>query len=290
MTTITARRRRLRTTTLKPLAARSPDTTISTGSCWWCGAPADSREHRLKASDLRREYGKPPYNDLRTLTRFSGADRHDFRGPNSSLVKFAATLCVRCNDTRSQPFDDAWDTFVSYLADHEVEVVRTRRIDWVDVFGPQWERRGADVERYVLKHAICRIVDQLPGPITLAGEYIDFLNGGARVCAIEIELGIDLGVVELLRVTRSEPPPEQPDAADAGFLGTTALWVQQSQSTGEWAEPQAAIYYRYMGIFWRLGVASTSPFHRQQIVLDTRDDFFGPDFRQALASGDATSS
>jgi hypothetical protein len=270
--------------------AASPDITIQPGKCWWCGAPADSREHRLKGSDLRREYGKPPYTDLRTLTRFSEGDRHDFRGPNSGLVKFAATLCARCNDTRSQPFDEAWDAFVSYIADHEADVVGTQNVEWADVLGPQWQARGADVERYVLKHAICRVVDELPGPITIAGDYIDYLDGGPRPGAMEIELAIDLGVVELLRVTRADPPPEQPDAAKAGFLGTTGIYVQQSQSTGQWAEPQSGIYYRYMGVFWRLGAGSATPFGRQRIGLDVTEEFFGPGFREALAGGGATPS
>lgn len=190
------------------------DSTIQAGQCWWCGSPADSREHRLKASDLVREYGRPPFTGLRTLTRFSGEDRHDFQGPKSSLVKFAASLCRRCNNARSQPFDNAWDTFVMYLAENESRVVGSKTIDWTEVFGADWKRRGEDIERYVLKHIICRLIDQAPEPIRIAGEYIDFLNGGARPDAMEVELVIDLGVVELLRVTRAAPPREQPEAAD----------------------------------------------------------------------------
>jgi hypothetical protein len=119
----------------------------------------------------------------------------------------------------------------------------------------------------------------------IAGEYIDFLNGGPRPSALEIDLAIDLGVVELLRVTRAAPPPKQSEAADAGFLGTTALVVQQSRSTGQWSEPQAAICYRYMGIFWRLGAGSATPFDRQQIATGTTEAMFGPEVRKALATG-----
>lgn len=243
----------------------------------------------MKASDLVREYGRPPYDNLRTLTRFSGEDRHDFRGPKSSLVKFTASLCAPCNNSRSQAFDGAWDTFVGYVADHEPEIVATQRLDWAAVLGADWKARGTDVERYVVKHIICRLIDQAPGPISLDAEYIDFLDGGERPRTMEVELIIDLGVVELLRATRASPPPEQPDAADAGFLGTTALWVQQSQSTGQWSEPQAGLYYRYMGVFWRLGVASVTPFDQQVITLAKADELFGRDFRDALASRSANS-
>lgn len=269
------------------MAVGTSGITVEAGKCWWCGAPADSREHRLKASDLKREYGKPPYNDLRTLTRFSGDGQHqDFRGPNSALIMFSPTLCARCNDTRSQPFDTAWDAFGTYLAANEVKVVQTRQIDWRDVFGAQWRSRGADFERYVLKHAICRVVDHLPGPIKIGGEYIDFLNGGARP-SMAIELAIDFGIVGMLRATRADPPPAQPAAAEAGFLGDTDLLVLPSQADPEqWAEPHAGLYYRYMAVFWRLGPRdTTTPFDRPMLALGTTDAMFGPGFRAVFDTG-----
>ena len=216
----------------------------------------------------------------------SGDARHDFRGPNSDLVKFSQTLCKRCNDTRSQPFDNAWDTFVIYLADHEEEVVDQRQMDWATVFGPDWQARSANVERYILKHAMCRVVDELPGPLTVGGEYIDFLNGGPRP-PMAIDLALDLGIVGMLRATRANPPPEQPEAADAGFLGTTSLLTLASQSDPEqWAEPHAALYYRYMAVFWWLGPSrTTTPFDRQVIALGTTDAMFGQDFGAIFGTG-----
>lgn len=265
------------------VVAGTSDITIQSGRCWWCQAPADSREHRWKASDVVREYGKPPYNELRTLTRFSGADRHVFRGPKSGLVKFTASLCSRCNNTRSQPFDYAWDEFVTFVAEREAQILGARAIDWFDAFGASWKSRGADVERYVLKHIICRLIDEAPPPITLAGEYLAFLEGEVRPQAMEIELAIDIGIVGLLRATRAAPSPEQPPAADAGFLGTTPLFVQGNQSTGQWREPWGGLYYRYMGIRWRLGAGSATPFERRVITLVTTDEFFGPAVSEALA-------
>jgi len=265
----------------------STEFTIEPGKCWWCGADADSREHRLKASDLRREYGKPPYNDLRTLTRFSGGDRHDFRGTNSNLVKFSKTLCTRCNDTRSQPLDSAWDRFTACLADHEVDVVDAAKLDWSEVFGTDWRAAGADLERYVLKHAICRMIDQLPGPIIIGGEFIDFLNGGRRP-ALHIELKIDLGVLAMLRGTREAPPPEQPEAAEAGFLGTLDLNVGSIPDTEQWTAPSSGIVYRYVVVLWQLGVKGRSPLQRRRVRLGTTDAMFGRDFRTAIEAYERT--
>jgi hypothetical protein len=54
--------------------------------------------------------------------------RHDFRGPNSKLVKSKPSMCTRCNNVRSQPFDAAWDRFGSYLVDHEAEILARRSL------------------------------------------------------------------------------------------------------------------------------------------------------------------
>ncbi len=55
------------------------------GRGWWCGAPADSREHRLKKSGLVREFGKPPLsvsvNDDDTVA-FDARFLHDVADPD----------------------------------------------------------------------------------------------------------------------------------------------------------------------------------------------------------------
>lgn len=105
--------------------------------CWWCRGSADSREHKYKRSDIVREFGKPPYasDETPVILKDYGDRRqlHDVRGPNSSLARFATTLCGRCNDTRSQPFDAAYDRFVEYLREREDEIFETRCVDVGDV-------------------------------------------------------------------------------------------------------------------------------------------------------------
>jgi hypothetical protein len=125
----------------------------------------------------------------------------------------------------------AWDTFTSYLAAHNAAVISSREIDLEAVFGDDWANRALDVERYLVKHIICRLVDEAPAPVSIAGDYIDILNGGPRPESLEIDLVMDLGVVEMLRATREAPSPEGPEAAQSGFLGTPALSANQSRST-----------------------------------------------------------
>jgi hypothetical protein len=39
------------------------------GRCWWCGAAADSREHKHKKTDLAREFGSGPYIGASAVVR-----------------------------------------------------------------------------------------------------------------------------------------------------------------------------------------------------------------------------
>jgi hypothetical protein len=55
----------------------------TSGTCWWCRtAPADSREHKLKRSDLVRQFGRGPYPEL--VSSREGQLR-PVQGPNSKL-------------------------------------------------------------------------------------------------------------------------------------------------------------------------------------------------------------
>jgi hypothetical protein len=65
-------------------AAQDPE------ACWWCrSAPADSREHKLKRSDLVRQFGAGPFPEL-----VSVRDRktRTVQGPNSTLAKFKRSI------------------------------------------------------------------------------------------------------------------------------------------------------------------------------------------------------
>jgi hypothetical protein len=151
---------------------------IEAGKCWWCGAPADSREHKLKRSDLVREFGSPPYHEERTLQRVSKDGSQAIHGPGSRLFKFEPSMCARCNDTRSQPFDRAWDTLTHFLVDNEQTILARQEIDLRSVFRSAWRDGSANVARYVVKHLTCRMVQELPGPIQLDTALFEFLDGG----------------------------------------------------------------------------------------------------------------
>jgi hypothetical protein len=128
-----------------------------TGTCWWCCGAAGSREHRYKASDLRREFSREEYEKGEVIVR-RGEETEVVRGPKAATVKFDDVFCARCNNERSQPFDLAYDRLVGWWVENEGIVESTRRLPLEEI-DSDWQKLAEDVCRYFVKHIGCRIAD-----------------------------------------------------------------------------------------------------------------------------------
>lgn len=81
-----------------------------TVKCWLCGAETDlSREHKFKASDLRKEFGTG------TMHKFGNEKIKILQGANSKYAKFGYTLCSNCNGSITQGADQAYDEFLKHI-------------------------------------------------------------------------------------------------------------------------------------------------------------------------------
>jgi hypothetical protein len=110
------------------------------GVCWWCSNPADSAEHKYKRSDVVSEFGRPPYHDDSSLVRFveGRVVADNLRGSASGHFKFRVGLCGRCNSTRSQPFDRAYESLTAFIRLNEATILQNRSIDLAQVFRKDW--------------------------------------------------------------------------------------------------------------------------------------------------------
>ncbi|MGJ7540620.1 hypothetical protein ACSFCK_10145, partial [Brevibacterium luteolum] len=140
------------------------------GKCWWCGGVGDSREHKHKASVLRKMWGEEGL-----LLGRDGAELWPVPSVKSKVAKFGKTLCQECNNVRSQQFDEAYDIFVQFVWDNNRHLNRAHSIDWRQVYDADWEVKTGDLARYLIKSFGCWIADSgFPPPQVFA----DFLNGG----------------------------------------------------------------------------------------------------------------
>jgi hypothetical protein len=123
------------------------------GNCWWCGATADSREHKFKRTDLTRMWD----DEDGLMWGSRGPRLTRVRSPRSQVAKFAANLCQRCNNERSQPFDVAYDKFAEYVWNNTDLLWRSRYLDMEVIYGRDRPTGVVDLARYVAKHLGCRM-------------------------------------------------------------------------------------------------------------------------------------
>lgn len=125
--------------------------------CWICGQIADSKEHRIKKSDLIRAFGRGPYHDNLLHVRFE--QPKTIQGPNSNRLKYDKSLCQYCNSTLTQPFDRAYDTFIDYIYENESEILEDRIVDFYQVYGDDFGKQQTNLYKYFVKSFGCRLHD-----------------------------------------------------------------------------------------------------------------------------------
>jgi hypothetical protein len=84
--------------------------------CWICEInEADSGEHVLKKSVLDFILGKPSPTNKRFISHYHGRRNTPVSSFKNKRFKFNKNICQRCNDTLTQPYDDAFDIFIRKL-------------------------------------------------------------------------------------------------------------------------------------------------------------------------------
>ncbi|MFC9790865.1 hypothetical protein [Rhodococcus sp. NPDC127528] len=137
--------------------------------CWWCGGIADSREHRVKASELRKMFIDSDHLFL------GGGDRRPakLKGPGAKAILFPKVMCRECNNTRSKPFDNAYDHFVQKIRD-DPEYFRSRQqLDMTEIFNGD-SFGSKKLARYYMKNIACRIAEI---GFDVPAQIVDFMNG-----------------------------------------------------------------------------------------------------------------
>jgi hypothetical protein len=233
------------------------------GRCWWCGAVADSREHKHKKTDLTREFGSGPYlGDLAVVRGFQGKLRQ-VQGPDANEVKFARVLCAPCNNARSQPFDAAYDVLASFVVDNEPTILRTRWFRFSDVYGAGWRSARENVAKYYVKHIGCRLAE---AGIKVDQPVLDYLDGrSAGMTGLEMHFEIRGDIVAVFQHVRSR---HGEDFSQGLWMGD--LHCMYSPSTGAISQVQGFLGYRWLRLNYLYDSRITRPqgsFQRNRVRL-----------------------
>jgi hypothetical protein len=157
-------------------------------SCWWCGSPADSREHIFKKTDIKRTYGKA-FSDKNNLPLLISGSTNTYKiqGPDAQPVKFKANLCQNCNNARSSSFDRAYVKFIEHISPLFQEILSTREINLKEIFGDSWKEETRNLIKYYIKHIGCRLANEkIPTPENL----VRFLNDEEELKDVKLQFEV----------------------------------------------------------------------------------------------------
>jgi hypothetical protein len=134
--------------------------------CWICGDEASSGEHRTKKSDMRAIFGH--IRQAQSLYWNAVSQRNQrVKGLDARVLKFNDTLCSRCNNERTQPYDRAWEALSAYLRS-KPKIRGGERIDLGKVFPGAVHRSMLHVHLFFVKLFGCSIVESSI-PIDIGG-------------------------------------------------------------------------------------------------------------------------
>lgn len=175
-------------------------------------------------------------------------------------VRWRKNLCADCNNSKSQPFDRAYDHFESFLVEHINEIPSWERLDWAVIYGPDWREQARDLARYFGKQLGCMMATQ---QLRVPGELIAFLNGSARCPSVRFILYIDPRGVEMHEMMCRDGFEE----GLSTFVGLGEATAYQTDGVFSGVDYGYHIGYLWFIVQWRDGADMASWFEYQEITL-----------------------
>lgn len=130
---------------------------MRTSVCWICQInEANSAEHKIKGSILKRYFGKKYKNG--EMLYGQGDEMSEIESFKDKQVKFPKVICIECNERNTRNHDIAFDQFTEYIENNYNEIFSMGSLDFNEVFGEKWKTKKRDLYKYFAKHAGCKII------------------------------------------------------------------------------------------------------------------------------------
>lgn len=224
-----------------------------------CGAKATTSEHKFKHSHLRQIARRDGEADPRNVHKFSATLNDTLRSLNKgSQVRWGKNLCAPCNNTRSQPFDRAYDRFVAFMLAHADNLHSRTHLDWAEVYGEEWQEGAISLARYFVKQFGCMMATER---LHVPQDAIDFVQGSPRSASLHLALWRDHRIVQAHKMLQRR-------ALENGlmdFVGLPETHAVSNQGRLVGASYQCRLAYMIFNVDWREGTDEMS-FHEQQVI------------------------
>ena len=141
--------------------------------CWICGKPADTAEHTVKKSDLIRISGSKFFEKNNRLVKHTADKRIIIQGPDSKYVKYEKSLCKKCNNEVTQPYDRAYDLFICLIIEN-CNILNTKKKRFNKIYPHDTKVHQLNLFKYFVKSFGCQLIENGEKvPLDL----VNFLNG-----------------------------------------------------------------------------------------------------------------
>lgn len=127
--------------------------------CWICGGVADTREHMIKASDIRSVFPAIGKNNPAYINYQKGEVRKTVYAAKSKSLTYKNKICSRCNNDLTQPYDKAWESLSSYIKILKPSANCNCTINLSNVFPATVRSSMKDVQLYFCKMFGCMVSD-----------------------------------------------------------------------------------------------------------------------------------
>jgi len=143
--------------------------------CWICGSEADSREHRIKRSDLKKLY---PNISQKTPVyyRRNGEIKRPIGRVNSDSFKFDKIICQKCNNSRTQNSDNSWSQLSGDLIENWQTIKDHGTIDLSKIFKEKITENMVFVQQLFVKIFGCKVRESA-APIKTDSLSMSLLSG-----------------------------------------------------------------------------------------------------------------
>lgn len=168
---------------------------------------------------------------------------------------------MNCNNSRSQPFDFAYDRFVKFFTARADRMEKYRGIDWSAIYGQDWQSEVLNLSRYLVKQLGCMMAtEHLPVPLAA----IDFLNGSSHEGPICVLIHRDWRMIQLRKQMLTENPEVDGAMSFIGLPPTQAYLLDGELAGADYA---LRIGYLMFTVEWRAGSDSVSMHDVQRIEM-----------------------
>ncbi|MCV9385393.1 hypothetical protein [Reichenbachiella ulvae] len=171
--------------------------------CWLCNQEgALTGEHKFKRTDIKKAL---EHEGTKLIYHQNEVPRKTpLQSDNSDNLKFEKLLCNKCNGTLSQPFDKAYEQFISYVLSNFESITRNGHIDFNEIFDEKVYENQLNVIRYYYKHFCCRLAQN---SINIDTALIKFLRGAKRTEKLFVHFEIRADSWAILEKLKKEGEP-----------------------------------------------------------------------------------